>query len=443
VKIQLERGRKMLGDALTRRGCELGMGLLAVAAASAARASSPRLVEAILAPLSGSPRAAVAALAREVSVNTLVNRSLGLGLVALALVWLGVGVWAARPPAAGLPSDRGQTAKTKPAAENEGRALTGRVVGPDGKPVEGARVYFARYVLRRPPAQPSPVVTSDAQGRFRLRVSRTGYPEEYMKGVWMQGAVVAVGQGNAFGWAGADSADKLTNVTIKLSSDVPITGRVLDLQGKPIAGVSVQVRGVRVRQDGGDLKDLVERLNKRQDAPSHPEIWLHPAPLGVARSIVTGADGKFRITGIRSDCLVRLRFAGPTIETAEVFAVTRPAPTIVTNRVKNGPGMGKVVFHGNTFEHAAAPTRPIKGVVRDRDTGKPLAGVTIRARMGSPRVEHFVGDPYLDTFTDPQGRYRLVGLTREGGIVWRSCRRPDNPTCARPGNRRPAAASTR
>src|SRR5205823_7024067 len=34
VKIQLERGRKKLGDALVRRGCALGAGLLALAVTS-------------------------------------------------------------------------------------------------------------------------------------------------------------------------------------------------------------------------------------------------------------------------------------------------------------------------------------------------------------------------------------------------------------------------
>jgi hypothetical protein len=64
------------------------------------------------------------------------------------------------------------------------------------------------------------------------------------------------------------------------------------------------------------------------------------------------------------------------------------------------------------FDHAAAPTRPIEGVVRDKDTGKPLAGVTIQARLPSalrPRDQ----DRYLRTTTDLKGRYRLVGLSRE------------------------------
>src|SRR5262249_1507177 len=44
LKSQLERGRKRLGEALTRRGCALGAGLLALAAPTAA-GSAPALVQ--------------------------------------------------------------------------------------------------------------------------------------------------------------------------------------------------------------------------------------------------------------------------------------------------------------------------------------------------------------------------------------------------------------
>jgi hypothetical protein len=139
-------------------------------------------------------------------------------------------------------------------------------------------------------------------------------------------------------------------------------------------------------------------------------VRLAPALLGLTRPAVTDADGKFRLTGISGERLVGLRFEGPTIETTDVFAMTRPAPTIV-------PGdpyvrFGRSVFHGATFDHAAAPTRPIVGVVRDKDTGKPLAGVTVRARIRSDLATGLYH--YLRAATDAEGRYRLVGLSREG-----------------------------
>jgi RNA polymerase sigma factor (sigma-70 family) len=436
---RLDRGRAHLRRRLAARGVALSALLCATAVAP--RAAAEALVDSAVraAALSAAGRASAgvvsartfalaegatrAMFTSKVKVATAVLLAVGLVAGAGALARQALAArerpMASEPSAVGSEKPQPTAAKEPaqpPAADDQGDSalVSGRVVGPDGKPFAGATVFFARYILRDPPSQPAPAVTSDAEGRFRLRVPRAGYPEKYMKAQWMKGAVVAVGRGFAPGWAGADSVEKLTNVTIKLTRDVPIAGRVVDLQGKPIAGVSVQVRGVRIRQDGGDLKDFVEGLKKQQPhRPDHPEIWLNPAPLGLSRPAVTGADGTFRLMGISGECLVGLRFAGPTIETAEVYALTRPTPTIVTPRNKDIPELGQVVYHGHTFDHAAAPTRPVEGVVRDRDTGKPLAGVTIRALIGSARV-HMGGDPYIETTTDEEGRYRLVGLTREG-----------------------------
>src|SRR5262245_2689430 len=133
VKIRLERGRKRLGDALTRRGCAPGIALLALAATSPAGASSPRLVQAVLAAATGSAPAAVAALAKGVAVNGVLKYSV-LALVGLAA--LGVGLASVMPTSAGpLPGD------DKPkAAPPSDAVVSGRVLDPDGNPVAGARV---------------------------------------------------------------------------------------------------------------------------------------------------------------------------------------------------------------------------------------------------------------------------------------------------------------
>jgi RNA polymerase sigma factor (sigma-70 family) len=67
LKSQLERGRKKLAQALTSRGCTLGMTLLVTATTFRATAASPKLLDSILASLSGKPSDSVAALLKEVS----------------------------------------------------------------------------------------------------------------------------------------------------------------------------------------------------------------------------------------------------------------------------------------------------------------------------------------------------------------------------------------
>jgi protocatechuate 3,4-dioxygenase beta subunit len=318
--------------------------------------------------------------------------------------------------------------------------VSGRVVDPEGKPFAGAKVFFARSVLALrdlPPPVP-PVVTSDAEGRFRLHVSQTGYQSDDEKSHWLQGAVVAVAQGYGHGWVGGDNAEQLRDVTVKLVKDVPIESRVVDLQGKPVAGVSVQVRSVGFRTDGGDLKEFVEALKQHRfsqplfrgvsgdeapkepfPGPHSPDTTLDPALLGLAQPPMTGADGKFRLTGISGECLVSLRFEGPTIEVVELYALTRPAPAITVPRYQVPyPRLGTWVFHGSVFEHVAAPTRPIEGVVRDKDTGQPLAGVTIKGRIPSA-LGHRAHDQYLSATTDREGRYRLIGFSTHGPGIFR------------------------
>ena len=92
LKSQLERGRKKLADALAARGYALGLLLLAAAATSQARALSPCLFESILAAARGAPSLAVAALAREVAMQTLTMKLklAALGLTAIIVVGAGL-----------------------------------------------------------------------------------------------------------------------------------------------------------------------------------------------------------------------------------------------------------------------------------------------------------------------------------------------------------------
>src|SRR5438132_1324215 len=69
LKSQLDRGRKRLGAALTKRGVALGLGLLACAATSPAGASPSRLLQAIRATAGGNIPPAVAALAEGATMN--------------------------------------------------------------------------------------------------------------------------------------------------------------------------------------------------------------------------------------------------------------------------------------------------------------------------------------------------------------------------------------
>jgi RNA polymerase sigma factor (sigma-70 family) len=347
------------------------------------------------------------------------------GSVAAYVTGAGAGSWT-QGLAAGQAKPRASASANSPAVEPKPSAeddkadsvvVRGQVVDPDGKPFGGAKVLFVRYSRLGKDAA-LPTVISDSDGRFRLHVSRTGYEDgtprwgDFEKRLWLRGAVVALGKGFGFGWVGDDNVEKLTDVTIKLVRDVPIEGRVLDLEGKPVSGVNVRLQSVEFRESGGSLVDFVVSGQSKVGlfGGKWPATRVDPAVLHLTRTTATGADGKYRFTGISGECVVKLRFEGPTIETAEERVLTRPIPAIHEPAIKNVPGSRGVTYHGSVFDHAAAPTRPIEGVVRDKDTGKPLAGVTIQNETFGPGK-----GIQLSAVTDQDGRYRITGLSREPG----------------------------
>jgi RNA polymerase sigma factor (sigma-70 family) len=407
---RLDRGRERLRRRLAARGVALSALLGAVA---------PR-AEALVVSTGFSARAT--AVAEGVIRAMFTNKcKVVAGVLLAAALAAAAGVLAHQALASGEPpAERPKPKEKARAAVAEGKGdtvlVTGRVVDPAGKPVAGAKVYYSRstLLLRDPPPPPPAPATADARGQFRFRISRTGYLAEYEKAYWLQGAVIGVSPGYGPAWVGRDNAEKLSDVTLKLVKDVPIEGRVLDLEGKPIAGVSVRVRGFHLREDD-KMNAWLENLQagKEIHGPHFSLSWLDPAHLGLARPVLTGGNGKFRLTGVGANRVVTLRFEGPTIATGEVYVITRPFPRIVVPRQKNRPDLGNYVYHGPTFDYVAAPTVPLAGTVRASDTGKPLAGVTIQTRLYAA-YGYVDRDHYVRTTTDSQGRYRLVGLPKAG-----------------------------
>jgi hypothetical protein len=181
-----------------------------------------------------------------------------------------------------------------------------------------------------------------------------------------------------------------------------------------VAAVTVRVDGIGVPKKG-DLTAFLEDLKGRGDGYGTESNFLTSVDfLRFCPPVTTGADGRFQIKGIGGERLAHLTISGPTIETRQVSVRTRPGETLHAWAWGGYPHDDRFnwrfTYYGAEFEHAAAPTKPIIGVVRDKDTGKPLANVTIRSGKLSPRVN--VGHDSLRTITDKDGRYRLVGLPK-------------------------------
>ena len=101
----------------------------------------------------------------------------------------------------------------------------------------------------------------------------------------------------------------------------------------------------------------------------------------------TGPDGRFRLAGIGRDRIAEMLISGPTIATAQLYVLNRDGPAIRDRRPRCDDARAiRTIYHARRFEYAAAPTRPIEGVIRDKDTGRPIAGLMLQ-RHGLRRAQ--------------------------------------------------------
>jgi RNA polymerase sigma factor (sigma-70 family) len=448
IRRRLAGARELLRSRLTRRGVALTVGTLATSLGRPALAKVPpgwaeATIKAATAMSSTATRIAVgdvvsttaAALARR-SLHAMLwgqlrtAGALVIFLVALVGIAWGVGTYRQdretalemkrmqRPPSA--PAARVAPPEAgKQADPAESVAYRGRVLDVEGHPIPGAALYVNPREFQHP--YHSPVrATSGPDGQFRFAVPKTEFDTFHWDAPWRGTRVLAGADGYAVGLA--DYRDDGEELTLRLPrDDVPISGRIVDLQGRPVADVTVAVLEVECPA-GGSLDGWLKAVEHPKD--SQPPLYKFlPVSLSCRtdppfiEAATTGADGRFRISSIGRERVATLAIEGPTIETVHVQVRTRPGATIRVPTHLNRPDEGMRTIYGATFEHVAGPTRPIEGVVRDIDTRAPLAGIMVHGEreLGS------AGGPdwwYVKSITDAQGHYRLVGLPRDReGIV--------------------------
>jgi RNA polymerase sigma factor (sigma-70 family) len=430
LKTRLERGRKRLGDALTRRGCALGAGLLVLAATSPAGASPPRVVQAVLAAVAG-PAPAAAALAKGVAVNGRTTKTVLLILALMGTAGLGTGVGLAPLTVAGQQTHKEMAAKSaappsapelkRPVADDKDTiAYSGRVLGPDGKPVAGAKVYLAqrwRYPVLELFASPVSATTG-ADGGFAFTARRAKPQDEAPN-------VVASAPNLGVGWVELSDDTRRTDLTVQLvADDVPITGQIVDLEGRPVPGARLRVLEVQAspQEDLGTwqeaAKDKSAPVSNRNFDLEHK--YLPRCTTAPVQATTTDAAGRFRLTGIGRERVAVVLVEGPDLVSERLHIRTRPGEAVKVPSIEADPEYGTpkidVTYYGPGFRHVAAPTRPIVGVVRDKDTKQPLAGVTIRSyKLANNPIHLMEGQELVRTTTDAQGRYRLVGMPKGAG----------------------------
>jgi RNA polymerase sigma factor (sigma-70 family) len=423
VSSRLARARQQLQRRLARRGIKLGAVLASLSVAeSAGRASVPATLVRLairsgLSAAAGEPAAGVIP-AHVAALAAGVTRAMFLTKVkiavffflALSLLTAGAGVLAQQaarersgqsPPSEVRSEKMERAAAQAPAAsEKDDRTLvSGQVLGPDGRPVAGAKLFLCDQAGKAPAPQPS----TDRAGRFHFALAPSAeFGPRFL---------VAMADGLGLDWAHLAFKAPGPEVTLRLPADLPIRGRVVDLEGNPVAGAEIGIVELSTAQSGNLDEFLKQWAADKDRAATGPtfrlltekRLWVSAA-LAQLGGATTGPDGTFRMTGIGRDraLMLSIRAAGK----ADHYVRVVMRPDFLVRPVHQG----QVALSGPQPSVALAPGKSITGILRDAQTKEPLAGVRVRAY--NPNQPFDWWSRPIDTVTDAQGRYRLDGLAK-------------------------------
>src|SRR5262249_14528999 len=144
-----------------------------------------------------------------------------------------------------------------------------------------------------------PGIVSDNEGKFTLRLVR---PQT----VTNPRHIVVSAAGFGIDW----HTERETDAMFHLVPDLPITGRIIDLQGKPVIGATVAVHNINAGPAGafdGLLKNWKKSAKEQEEAGRKLDrtIW-NRGGLGQAFQTKTGEDGRFSLRGMGKDRVVTL-----------------------------------------------------------------------------------------------------------------------------------------
>jgi RNA polymerase sigma factor (sigma-70 family) len=401
---RLARARELMRGRLIRRGVTASLAGLASAPMVARAAVPESWGRAAVAAATGGTASAASTLLSDILLRgMLMTKFKFASTAALSILALAVGGLVAaatgRPEAPNLEQAPGPESVKLKAEE------TIRVVDPDGKPARGAKVYRSDTRFRsmdHDPMTASFLAETGPDGSFRLS------PDVAKAAMDRQEQVLATAEGSGPAFADPSVGDGMKLLRLA-RDDVPIRGRVLDVEGRPVAGASVQVVSI-LWHPSGKLDEWLDALKAEQVAfPVQYRLlrwWSSDDVPSLYPAVKTDSQGRFTLKGIGRERVVSLLINGPGIETRYEYAATRDMPAAKYPDFDRQNQAHQVTYYGASFDLVAGPGLEVVGTVRDKDTGRPIPGASVQTTgaFGNPLR-------FLRTTADAEGRYRLSGVT--------------------------------
>jgi RNA polymerase sigma factor (sigma-70 family) len=372
LKRRLEQGRDRLRILLERRGVALPAALTAVGLTTTAVPAA--LATSAVQIVSSDAAAVPPYMARLAAASMQTMKASKLRTAALTILIVGLlgGGWLARsmstdePNAAAVASDQ----SVKPLNPDDSKPLTvsGRVLGPDGKPVTGASVTVV--------ARQGAILSSgewwaafsndvagqrktDAEGLFRLVTTR---PDPLLNVRTVR--VVAMKNGTGLAWKAVDADAEKPEVELRLTSVQPVRGRLVGIQGEGAAGVTVHVARITRKPDPGE---------REEDASVRP-------PSMPSLTATTNERGEFTFDGFGPNLKLELEIKDPRYQRKDEWFVE----TADKKQCEN-------------LHLVLPPGQVVEGRIIYADT-----------RKGVPHARLMIVSPYIvDEKADADGRFRI------------------------------------
>jgi protocatechuate 3,4-dioxygenase beta subunit len=180
--------------------------------------------------------------------------------------------------------------------------IAGQVIGPDGQPVEGARVDTSFAIFSRQ-LKKKPLAVSDARGAFSVFVSAGPYQTRRKIRLYARKRGLAPAQTDALE---VRPGQRVDNVVLQLEDPGGLEGRVMRDDGRPFKGVHVNL--AEARTGGGPPRLATRQARTRTDAEGR--YHLEDLPAGAYR--LTVWFGRLRET--RDGVIVTRRQTTPGVD---------------------------------------------------------------------------------------------------------------------------------
>ncbi len=290
------------------------------------------------------------------------------------------------------------------------RTVRGRVIDETGGGVGDATLFLAIAGRTHDITEWRAIGSTDSDGRFSAAVGATDF--DAMRRRYR--VLVAIAKSHGPGWVQVeDELDRA--LQIRLPAPTSAEGVVLDLEGQPVAGAHITPL-LCYAPKSGTLSEWLAAVDAVSPAAAM-DYMGKPVNLnqpGHWPAAVTDAQGRFILRGLGRDQLIHATIAGDGIATDEIGFVTRDVEAFESHHyggvLLRGGYLEPRSYYGRRITHIATAERPVTGVVRDANTGAPIAGLTLEAAFGVNATGR--GARHVRAVTDADGRYELRGLRK-------------------------------